>query len=249
MTESFVALAESVVPGCAKTWKGATEDEVDEIEFFAAQDLPPFYRWFLETMGEDMGLLGHAYLDLRAKTVLAAYNTFEVRRGEGPLYIGRHPEPAFPFRQFLDLDAPCREDAAVLEEPEAGGDRTRAFETLREQLAWGLLVRCRLATAPQQFIGAASSPGGDVVDALQPALATLGWNSMLDTGRYCGLYERGQELLLLSNRVDPKRHETLVVQAGAADAVTLRAALGELAVTADVKVEALRWEPPLPDAG
>ncbi len=249
MVESFVALAEAIVPGCANTWKGATEDQVDEIEFFAGRDLPPFYRWFLETMGEDMGSLGHDYLDLRAQTVLAAYNAFEFQRGDGLLFVGRHPEPVFPFRQFLDLKAPCREDAAVLEEPEAGGDRTRVFETLREQLAWGLLVRCRLTTAPQQFIGAVSSPGADVAAALKPALATLGWTSMLETGRYCGLYERRGALLLLSNRVDPQRHETLVVQAGAPDSVTLRAALGELAVTADVKVEALRWEPPLPDPG
>ena len=249
MIDSFVALAEATVPGCANTWQGASEDEVDEIEFFAGRDLPPFYRWFLETMGEDMGSLGHAYLDLRAKTVLAAYNAFEFERRDGPLYIGRHPEPVFPFRQFLDLDAPSRDDAAVLEEPEAGGERTRPFETLREQLAWGMLVRCRLVTAPQQFIASVSSPGSDIVASLQPALRKLGWISMLETGRYCGLYERAGSLLLLSNRVDPQRHETLVAQASADDSVTLRAVLGELAVTADVNVHALRWEPPLPDPG
>ncbi len=248
MTDSFVALAESLVPGCSKTWAGASESQLHEIQFAAGRALPAFYQWFLETMGEDMGTLGHAYLDMRASTVIAAYDDFEYAAGEPHLYIGRHPEPRFPFRQFLDLNAPCRDDAAVLEEAEDGGERTRPFETLREQLAWGLVVRVRLATAPQQFLGAALDPGGDVAEALWPALESLGWTRLLeDTGRYCGLFERGNEVLLASAKVDPTAHDRMVLQAGSPDATSMRSLLGQIAVEADVQVTAVRWEPPLPD--
>ncbi|MEM6296687.1 MAG: hypothetical protein AAGA54_35800 [Myxococcota bacterium] len=248
MIESFVALAESLAPGCADTWVGADEDAVEEVEYFAGRPLPAFYRWFLETMGNDMGALGHAYLDLRPATIAAAYDAYEYPRGASALYIGRHPEPRFPFRQFLDLDAPCREDAAVLEEPEDGGPRTRPFETLREQLAWGLVVRFRLAVAPQQFLGGLADPGGDVAEALWPALASLGWTRMLeDTGRYCGLYQRGDEVLLASAKVDATAHDRMVVQAGSRDATSMRKLLGQLSMDADLQVAAVRWEPPLPE--
>jgi hypothetical protein len=243
------ALIGRIVPDAEQaTWKGASEEHIMGIEAIAGRPLPEFYRWFLAKMGGAFPheRLGHTRQDLRTETVLDAYAKGVVEPDPRFLLIGRVPDPVMPELVFYDLDAPCRDDAMVMSRPEGGPPMRRGFETLREKLAWGMLRKHRVTQCAQRCEGSFTDEGADVISHIGPAMARLGFSSPIETGSYCGLYEREDAAMACVDIIEDSQGDLLFFQLGGPDAGALRRMLGEITTTTPLEVRITRWQPPLP---
>jgi hypothetical protein len=245
------ALIARIVPKAEQaTWKPATPEQIARIEEIAERPLPSHYAWFLRTMGGAFPhpQFGHERQDLRAATVIRAYDDGIVDPDPRYLLIGRIPDPAMPELVFYDLDAPARDDAMVVMCTEGTSTLRPMFETLREKLAWGMLRKHRVAGCPQRCEGSLSDEGGgEVLASLGPALASLGFSSPVPTGPYCGLFEREDAALTSMVSVSDANRSLQLFNLGGPDATTLRRILGEVATMASIEVRINRFQPPLPE--
>jgi hypothetical protein len=243
------ALVLRIVPAAERaTWQGATAEQVQQLEELAGRPLPGFYRWFLATMGGAFphATFGYARQDLRASTVLAAYDEGLVQPDPRLLLIGRLPDPVMPELLFYDLDAPCRDDAMVLTGPESGPPRRRSFETLREKLAWEMLRRHLVASCAQRCEGSLRDDGARASEHLRSVMADLGFTSPILTGAHCALYERRDAALTFIDPIEDSLGTILFFDLGGPDAGALRRLLGEIATRSPLEVGIDRWMPPLP---
>ncbi|HYO59403.1 MAG TPA: SMI1/KNR4 family protein [Archangium sp.] len=234
-----------IVPELAEQWQGATPDMMARIERLAGRPLPPFYRWFLSRMGKSMGALAYPTLDFSAQRVLACYAEKLIAPDSRFLLIGYESNEIMPLHVFYDFDAPAREDALVTERDARGGELYDRFETLREMLAWGALLRFRVNKMPQKCEGILSSDDPDLLSHLEPLMSSLGFTKPISTGPRCGLYER-HDAVMICNRTP--REELLGNQAfrlGGRDAGVLRKILGRITTESSLEVEVDEWIPAL----
>lgn len=232
-----------LVPGLDRIWRGASDEEIAAIEEIAGQELPRFYRWFLSTMGRSAGPLDPPLGAYAARRVLAAYEAGEVDAEPPMLLLARMDDPMAPLEVYYDLGRTTRNDAFVVHA--VGEELTDAAETLRERLAWSLLIKLRVNTSPQWCRGVFTAPGGSASDELAPALAKLGFVIPVATGRYCGVYERPDAALACRVDAEADNLDTLVFKFGGPDVVTLRSVLGQVAVMTGLEVSINTWNPPL----
>lgn len=247
--EDMEALIARIVSDAERSkWKGATAEQIEELEALAERPLPDSYRWFLATLGGAFPheTLGYERQDLRAATVIDAYAKGVVQPDPRYLLIGRIPDPVMPELLFYDLDAPCRDDAMVLTRSENASSMRRSWETLREKLAWGLLRKHRVSSSTQRCEGSFTDAGAEVRAHLDPVMASLGFTSPIPTGAYCGLFEREDAAMTCMEPIEDSRGDLLFFQLGGPDAGTLRRLLGELATKTPLEVKIDRWRPPLP---
>lgn len=238
------ALIARLVPAAEReTWTGASADKIAELQALAGRPLPAFYGWFLAKLG---GSFGDAREDLRASTVLDAYRKGVVQPDPRYFLIGRNPDPIMPGLMFYDLDAPCRDDARVVSRLEAGPPWEQEFETFREELAWGLLLEHRVITCPQVCSGNLIDDGGDIFGRLDPVMARLGFTSPIETGAFCGLYERADAAMTCMSAVKDTNRGLQFFRLGGPDSVALRRILGEIATGSTIEVSIGAWTPPLP---
>ncbi|QSQ18416.1 hypothetical protein JY572_26325 [Myxococcus landrumensis] len=150
-----------------------------------------------------------------------------------------------PLHVFYDFDEPAREDALVTERDAMGGELYDRFETLREMLAWGALLRFRVNKMPQKCEGILSSDDPDLLSHLDPLMSSLGFIKPIPTGPRCGLYERHDAVMICKRT---PREELLGHQAfrlGGRDAGVLRKILGRMATESSLEVEVDEWTPAL----
>lgn len=234
-----------VVPKLEEQWQGATPDMIERIERLAGRPLPSFYRWFLSRMGKNMGALAYPTLDFSAQRVLACYAQKLVAPSPRFLLIGHESDEMMPLHVFYDFDAPTRQDALVTERHAMGGELHDSFETLREMLAWGALLKFRVNTLPQRCEGILSTDEPDLLSRLEPLMSGLGFTQPIPTGPYCGLYER-EDVVLLCTRTP--REELIGNQPftlGGRNAGVLRKLLGSIASESSLEVEVDEWTPAL----
>lgn len=240
------ALLLQIVPDLASSWGGVDDDEIDRVEQVAGRSLPACYRWFLGKFGRTMGPLSYRNLDFSTKAILRAYAEDRVERDPRYLLIAFSYDPAYPSHFFYDLDSPARDDALVL-----GGeyldedDLVPSFETLRELLGWGALFTHGICKHPQRCAGMFTSSGGDTLSQLEPVLHAHGFAAPIATGRHCGVF-RGPTMDMISKSTPGKEPYLHAFDIGAADAMTIRSFLGQVASATSLELEILRWDPPLP---
>lgn len=162
-----------VVPGLDAQWRGATPDEIAQIEALAGRPLPPFYRWFLTRMGQSMGPLSYPRLDFSARRVLTCYADKLVVPHPRFLLIGHDSNEMLPLHVFYDLELPARADARVTKRGADDDDRHDQFETFREMLAYGALLSFRIGRMQQRCRAMLWSDEPDILSQLNPVMDSL----------------------------------------------------------------------------
>ncbi|HEX8705641.1 MAG TPA: SMI1/KNR4 family protein [Myxococcaceae bacterium] len=231
------------VPGLAQEWKGATPEEIAQLEQIAGRPLPSFYRWFLSRMGQSMGALAYPRHDLSAQGVLTCYAEEIAHPHPRFLLIGCDSDELLPLHLFYDLDLPAREDAGVARRHSMGGELHYQFESLREMLAWSAFFRFRVGGLPQRckgiFLG--KHP---ILSRLDPLMKSLGFTTPIATGAFCGLYERLDAAMHCNST--PAEESILSFTIGGSNSGTLRRILGEIATESSVEAKVKEWSPALP---
>jgi hypothetical protein len=239
------AFLNQLIPNLDAQLQGATDEQIQRIEEIAGRPLPRFYRWFLKRMGTDMGPLSYPYLDFSASKILDCYAQGLVPRDPRYLLIGYSLDDHLPKHQFYDFGHPARDDARVTEGEDLDDELYDLFETFREMIAWGELVRHRLNKFPQKCEGFFSTEGGDVLDQLDPLMVSLGFKSPIPTGPCCALYDEAQAALAMSNNPSDYRPHRRRFSLAGSDTGSLRRLLGEITTGSSLEVEIKRWLPPL----
>lgn len=226
-------------------WQGANDEDIEALQEIAGRPLPKFYEWFARTMGGDYASRRE---DLRVSSVLAAYREGIVAPDPRYLLIGRNPMPPMPQLVFYDLDAPCRDDALVVTDPEGGPPlRRQVYETLREKLAMNIVHAHVINKGAQQCRGYFSDAQGAVKQSLAPVLEeTLGFTAVVDCGPHCCVYRRDDGAALVSLQALQRADGTLQsFWFAGPDAIVLRRALGEITTQTMLHVKIDEWLPPL----
>ena len=231
-----------LVPDLANNWQGATEDEIEQIERFAARPLPRFYRWFLMRMGRSMGPIAYPSLDFSASKVIGCYAEGLALPHPRFLMIGHESNEMMPLNLFYDFEHPAREDARV-SKGYATGFHVQ-FETFREMIAWGKFSTWRVGKFPQRCIGAFVNRGGDVLSLLDPVILSLGFKTLIPTGSCCALYDTTDAAMVTSTTPDGYT-EYHGFRLGGSDAGRLRRILGEIVTESSLGLKIYEWDPPL----
>ncbi len=239
-----------LVPELSTYWQGATDKEIEEIEKFAGQPLPLFYRWFLMKMGRSMGPLTNPKRDLSATSVISWH-----QKGENPdtslFLFGREADPIMPLYILYDLAKPLRDDALVVNREVGGHGENFEFETFREMLAWGTIQRFGIPAFPQQLEGVFVLENADLSPELTTLLDSLGFKCPIQTGSYCGIYERSDATIVCLGSPEPMLDNMIFLSfsMGAENPRIIGKILGEITSepSFEIKVSKMEWNPPLSD--
>ena len=240
----FIDFLLKFAPDLKQEWKGALKSQINKIEELAGRPLPDFYRWFLSKMGHSMGSLANPRRDFSVASVLEAYRDGLVEPNSGFLLIGHETDEVMPMHIFYNLEIPTDDDALIFSQPAEGGGIQREFSTLREMLAWSLMVRFRLYQYPRRCEGSFDG-SRNVYDLLDPVLKRLGFVQPVLCGSLTRFYERSDTIMICmvppGTKVKPYRFFNLSGE----NVTILRKILDEITATTSLKVEIDEWNPPL----
>jgi hypothetical protein len=242
------ALLLRVVPHLATDWQGASASEVAELEAIAGRSLPEFYHWFLSRMGKSMGPMRYPTVDFSVQGILAAYASRSIEHHSRYLLIGYERDEPTPLHYFYDLERPARGDALVVRMLTPRDETHEQFETLREMLAWGELWSARVEKAAQSCRGTLRASGGAPYAVLDPILQRLGFDTPIETGAFCGLYERS-DAVLIGSGTPSDAPDTQSFALGGRDAASLGQLLSAITDETALDVTLSAWSPPLPRDG
>jgi hypothetical protein len=242
----LAGLALRTLPAQRQTWVGASAGQLAALEEIAGRPLPPFYRWFQQTMGGSMGPLAYQTLDFSAAKILACHEEGLVSRDPRYLLIAHESDALDGTHLFYDLDAPARGDALVVSRAADEDAVSVRWETLREMLAWGVLLHHGVRKQPRRCEGDLSVDAPELVETLDPLMARLGFVQPLATGRFCRLYEHPAGTpMVLSRTPGESASRRLFFELGGPDTNALRNILGAIATQSPVRVDIRAWVPPL----
>lgn len=229
-----------LVPDLAKTWEGATAEELAAIEQIAGRELPRFYRWFLARMGRSMGAIAYPRLDFSARRVLSTYEEGVLQPSPRFLMIGYETDIAMQLHLFYDFEHEARGDARVTKHQALPGPFYGQFDTFREMIAWGELGTHGVERCPCHCVGLLVDHDGDVLGRLRPVLESLGFTSPIATGPRCGLFEAEGMAMITSSSVgeEPKFHP---FRLGGPSQARVRRVLGEITAETDLKLKVREW--------
>jgi len=236
------AFVRRLVPGIENSWKGASTDEIEDLEDQVDQELPRFYRWFLSTMGAGAGPLNRYMEHYFAHTILSGYRIGDFDHGPPLLMVARFYDPVMSMHFYYDLSRPVRDDAFIIRGRPRDG--VVMAETLREHLGSLILEVTRIDPAPQRCRGVFSY-AGTLKPVLDEVLTNLGFQCPVETGLYHGIYERADMAMSCSVHVKPDFLHLLVFRVGGSDSATIRSVLGSIVTETDIEISRLKWEPPL----
>ena len=191
-------LLESLVPDFNKEVKGATKEEIAELEKVSECDIPEFYQWFLSRMGRDMGELSFPTIDFTASKVIRCYREGLVKPDARYLLIGHESKPLF-WNMFYDLDSQINGDAHLIRREPDEDKNDLKFETFREMLAWTMVLNYSVNAYPEFCDGLLIDVAGDVLLKLDPVMRDIGFNTPIKTGKYCGIYLGIEATLITSS--------------------------------------------------
>ncbi|MEE9356152.1 MAG: hypothetical protein V3U75_11235 [Methylococcaceae bacterium] len=241
------ALIQRLEPDITSEWRGATEDEIDQIEKIvkniSGKGLPKFYRWFLMRMGHSMGQLSIPDMDYSASTVISYYKGGDEVEDEDAkfLLIGHSSEGRLRLNMYYDLGHLARDDARVTKRAGDGGDDFKQFETFREMIAWRtMLFHCVEKFAKTCEGTLYDDSGENIFLKFGPLMTRLGFTkSPVPTGPFCGLYEGSEAAMVTLDLIDFDTDESdgFAFTLGGMDANCLRRILGEIATVEDFVLE------------
>jgi hypothetical protein len=241
----FVALMKRLVPGCERTWEGATDQDLAALAEETLGEPPPFYQWFLRTMGRSMGTLAQRVQDMRISSILAAYRSSLVYPQLDDLLIACHPDEVAPRFTLYQLGVPTREDALVVSYPDGHPTQLRPdFETLREMLAWQLMLRFGVRPSPVVCDVKLSSESDSVAEQLMPVMNAAGFTSPIQTGLYCGLFESEDAMMIGHLTPRPGNERLLFCKLGTQSESAARQLLGRIGMETSLRVETSQWKRP-----
>lgn len=246
--KQLVELFQRLLPGCDQQWVGADPEEIDEYEYHIGQPLPPFYQWFLLTMGRSMGLLTHPRLDTRIETLLAIYRRgYQARRSPNAtmMVVASDPDEVMPAYYYCDLSRPTRDDTLLCRSPPRGGHLQDVSETFREFLARLMFGRYMLNGRKQLCTGDFSHSSRWPLDEIEPVLKDLGFETYHRTGPRCGLYAR-EDVAVQCDIVPTKEPQPYIFFTLGGDELSIRQVLGLIGTKTAVEINVNRWDPPLP---
>lgn len=235
-----------LLPDFTAQVEGATSDEIDAIERLAGRPLPQFYQWFLWRMGRNMRPFAYRSLDFSVQRILAAYEDGTFKPHPRFVMIGYETDPIYPVHFAYDLDNPARDDAQVTRVD--GGEpllRDQSFETFREMLAYGALLRMKFSSQAQRVRAVLDDEAQrSVAVQLAPVMARLGFTSPIGTGEYCTLYEREDAVLVGLTRLGLDL-ASQAIRLGARNQAEIRSLLGTISSETGLEVEIFEWDPPV----
>lgn len=231
-------------PDFERQCSGATAEQIESIERIAGRPLPPFYLWFLRTMGRSVGPFAKARQDLRVDSILAAYEQGWAEPDSRFLLIATDTEKDDPMLAFYDLDAPLRDDALVVLQQDYDGYRTPTYETFREMLAQANLIAFRIHEFPCYCDGKLKDQDGDVPAAVDAVAQDLGFVSTVPSGPYCKVLERADAAMTITAAPDEYARSLMFFDLGANDEATVRRVLGEISTAGGLDVHVRRWGGP-----
>ncbi|MCY1005930.1 SMI1/KNR4 family protein [Nannocystis pusilla] len=235
-----------LVPGADLHWRGASDEEVAQVEASAGHPLPRFYRWFLTRMGHDMGPLAYPSIDFSVQRVLDCSREGLFPPSTRHFMIGFVTEEAMPLHIFYDFAHPARDDARVTRRHPLGGPFHDRFETLHDMLAWGALLRFRVHEAAQTCTGSLHDELGDVAVRLDPVMRSLGFVPPYTAGSHCSLFEREDMVMITTSSSPAEAPSRHVFRLAGPDPAILRSVLGTIIDETPLRLEQLEWRPPLP---
>lgn len=238
--EEFLA---AIIPGARQGWKGASSEEINQIEDVAGRPLPEFYRWFLETMGRDMGSAAYDLLDFSARRILAAYREGVVWPHPKYLMIAISLDQVMPLHYFYDLDRPARGDAFVTRMRTPGASESEAFETLCEMLAWNKTLKHQVESRPVRCEGIIRDDQSTVLESLTPTMERLGFIAPIPHGPFCGVFHRGDASLVTVVTPSDEPPPFHVFDMGGADHGSLRRILGAISTETSLEIKVKAWTP------
>jgi len=227
------AFVRRLVPGIEHSWKGASAEDIEDLEDQVDLELPRFYRWFLSTMGADAGPLNHLMEHFFARTILAGYRMGDFDHRSPLLMIARFYDPMMSTHYYYDLSRPVRNDAFVIRGRPRDG--VVMAETLREYLGSFILELTRVDPASQRC-GGVFRYAGTLKPVLDEILVDLGFQCPLETGLYCGVYERSDMAMTCSVQVKPGTLGLLVFRIGGSNSAAIRSVLGTITTEADIEI-------------
>jgi hypothetical protein len=237
-----------LVPELANQWKGASPDEIEQLQAVAGRPLPTFYRWFLTRMGTSVGPLEFRSLDLSAAKVLACYAAGLVKPHPRLFMIGFETDEIMPLHLFYDFDFSTSDDARIITRHAQGGPLHVQFDSLCEMLAWGKFNVFRIKKLPQNCYGSLRGESGRIVTVLDHMVRDLGFIKPVSLkGPNCAIYERDDAAFSVSATPRDPLSDLCFFRFGATDAGTIRRVLGAIADKAPLEIKIKEWTPPLPD--
>lgn len=231
-------------PESASQWVGATAEEIARIEKIAGQPLPRFYRWFLSTMGRNMGPVAYPSLDLSASRILATYASGKVRGWPGSLLIGYDDDEMMSLHYFYDLKSPIRDDARVFRASLSCAGRMEEAETLRERIVTDEVDR-RISSLPQRCDGTFKADDFEVFVHLDPIMEDLGFRQPIHTGNYSRIYERSDAAMTCEDTPEEGPDKFRPFYFGGNRPKDLKRVLQTIVRETPLVVKASMWDPPL----
>ncbi len=237
-----------LVPDLADQLRGASPDEIEQLEALAGRPLPTFYRWFLTRMGTSVGPLEFRSLDLSAGKVLSCYAEGVVKPHPRLFMIGFETDDVMPLHLFYNFAFSSPHDARITRRHSLGGPLYDQSDSLCEMLACGKFNVFRIKKFPQRCFGSFRGESGKVVTELNRMVGTLGFTKPVSlTGPNCAIYERGDAALSVRATPRDPLDDLLFFRLGAMDAGTIRRFLGTIANKTPLEVDIKEWTPRLPD--
>ena len=235
--EEIERLIARLVPDAPQGWIGATAEDIAAIEANAGRPLPPFYLWFLTRMGRHMGALDYVTLDFSVERILLCYREELEEPDPRYLLIGYQSDPIVPMHVWYDLDRPSRGDALVVSRAIGDDLVQHDFETLREMLAYKLMLNYRLPALRARCRGEISTDGSDVRARLERAIAGLRFDQPVPTGPCCGLFDRPDAAMVCRSSPDGGEDDVLFFSLSADSPGALRRILGVITRKTGLHVE------------
>lgn len=193
----FTLLLERLIPPTKRDWVGADESLIASLEATTQVTFPPFYRWFLSTMGKNMGSISLNGTDLSIETLqLLLERRLEQKTEDinaSLLPIGTQTIGISETRLLcLDLSQRLRDDALFCAvHQESFEARTNRFETFREMLSWNLATGFGIVDRPVSLIGSLyfEQSNSNPIDKLRKILSLAGLSDLLCAGDHCLIWE------------------------------------------------------------
>ncbi len=232
------------MPGFPQDCAGATDEQIQRLDKLSGGRLPAFYRWFLRTMGGDLGPLESMLDGFSVQSVLQAHESQKKEMPPGLFLIAvldDDDEELVPMALYYDLDHSVRDDALVLVGPLGDTEVDLSYETLREEIACGVAYVFGVVAAPHCCQGEFNGAEDTVSDQLEAVLGSLGFVAPVAPQRYSKVMEADGATLVCEMPPNATNKGRFFFSLGGADPGALRRILGEIADQARIEVTIDSW--------
>lgn len=222
----------------SSSWKGVSSAQL-KLHFTNCDiHIPSFYIWFAQNLGAHFPhpKFGHERLDLRICTCREVIANDEFAQNNRYLAIGRAVSGSGSSILYYDLEQRKHDDALIVSRFEDSTKLVPRFETLREMISYGLFRRHCVYQSPAVCEGYFSDSSGRTGDILGFSLDRLQFHSLVRTGSYCTMRERGGISFVGREPLQDANGKHHFFEIGGPSESDLRALLGEISESSSLKL-------------